>query len=175
MTNSGELAWRDADQAVWQAAVDGEVLLPHVYLHPGQIYVATAPAVVNTILGSCVSVCLWSPEFAIGGINHYLLPTGAKTSPAALRYGNLAIELLVAKLIQVGGRPGGLQAKVFGGACVLDAMRGKEIHLGTKNVEIATRALATAGIPVIASDVGGNRGRKLVFRPHDGSALVKLL
>jgi len=159
---------------VWQDAL-GAASLPRVYLHPGQIHVATAPVAVNTILGSCVSVCLWSPELGIGGINHYLLPTGLKSSPTALRYGNVAIEFLVEKLLRVGGRLGGLQAKIFGGACVLEAMRGKANHLGTKNAEIATRALAAAGIPVMASDVGGNRGRKLFFHTHDGSALVKLL
>jgi chemotaxis protein CheD len=175
LTNYAGLAWQDADQTAWQAGGNGEALLPHVYLHPGQIYVATEPAVVNTILGSCVSVCLWSPELGIGGINHYLLPTGLKTSPAALRYGNVAIEQLVERLLRAGSRLGGLQAKVFGGACVLDAMRGKGSHLGTKNAEIAASSLAAVGIPVMASDLGGNRGRKLVFQPHDGSALVKLL
>jgi len=175
VTNFAGLAWQDVEQTAWQAGVNGEASLPHVYLHPGQIFVSTEPVVVNTILGSCVSVCLWSPELGIGGINHYLLPTGLKTSPTALRYGNVAIELLVERLLRVGSRLGGLQAKVFGGACVLDAMRGKGSHLGTKNAEIATSALAAIGIPIMASDVGGNRGRKLVFHPHDGSALVKLL
>jgi chemotaxis protein CheD len=68
-----------------------------------------------------------------------------------------------------------LRAKLFGGACVLEAMQGRENHLGDKNVEIARKMLADAGIPVVASDVGGGRGRKLIFHPHEGSALVKLL
>jgi chemotaxis protein CheD len=54
-------------------------------------------------------------------------------------------------------------------------MRGKANHLGAKNVEIAEKMLAEAGIPVVAADVGGGRGRKLIFHPHDGTALVKLL
>ena len=170
MSNFAGLAWQHADHTELQAGINGEASLPHVYLHPGQLYIATEPAVINTILGSCVSVCLWSPELGIGGINHYLLPTGLKTSPTALRYGNVSIEMLVERLLLVGSRLGGLQAKIFGGACVLDAMRGKGSHLGTKNVEIATSALAAVGIPILASDVGGNRGRKLVFHPHDGSA-----
>jgi chemotaxis protein CheD len=175
VTNLAGLAWQGADQTAGQADGNGETLLPHVYLHPGQLYIATEPAVVNTILGSCVSVCLWSPELGIGGINHYLLPTGLKTSPTALRYGNVAIELLVEKLLRVGCRLDRLQGKVFGGACVLDAMRGKGSHLGMKNAEIAMSALTAIRIPIMGSDVGGNRGRKLLFHPHDGSALVKLL
>lgn len=146
-----------------------------VYLHPGQLHVALEPTIVTTILGSCVAVCLWEPALRIGGINHYLLPVGLKTAASGLRYGNVAIEHLLESLARAGARPAGLRAKIFGGACVLDAMRGKENHLGSKNVEIARKALADAGIPVMASDVGGARGRKLIFLPHEGSVQVKLL
>ena len=149
--------------------------LRSVYLHPGQVFVATEPAAVTTILGSCVAVCLWEPALGIGGINHYLLPAGSRAGSTGPRYGNIAIEQLLEKLERAGTRRAHLQAKVFGGACVLDAMRGKENHLGAKNVEIARIALAGAGIPVMASDVGGGRGRKLIFYPHDGNALIKLL
>ncbi len=145
------------------------------YLHPGKLFVAIQPTVVTTILGSCVAVCLWDADLRIGGINHYLLPTGLKTTASPLRYGNVAIEELLSRTIRSGARLGMLRAKIFGGACVLDAMRGRDTHLGTKNIEMARKALAEAGIPVIASDVGGNRGRKLIFQPHDGTALVKLL
>ena len=152
-----------------------EPSLPSVYLHPGQLFVATTPAVVTTILGSCVAVCLWDTVLGIGGINHYLLPNGLRNSSSGLRYGNVATEQLLAKLERAGARRPQLLAKVFGGACVLDAMRGKEDHLGGKNVDVARRFLAETGISVVASDVGGDRGRKLIFHPHDGSARVKLL
>jgi len=145
------------------------------YLHPGKIYVAIQPTVVTTILGSCVAVCLWDADLGIGGINHYLLPTGLKSTASPFRYGNVAIDELLTRTVRAGARLPFLRAKLFGGACVLDAMRGRDTHLGTKNIEIARKALTDAGIPVIASDCGGNRGRKLIFQPHDGTALVKLL
>jgi chemotaxis protein CheD len=173
---SAELSWQEMDEASEQArqAAEGPSL-PSVYLHPGQLFVAATPAAVTTILGSCVAVCVWDGVLGIGGINHYLLPTGLRTASTGLRYGNVAIELLLDKLLRAGVRYPHLRAKVFGGACVLDAMRGKENHLGGKNVDIARKLLAEAGIPVVASDVGGDRGRKLIFHPHDGGARVKLL
>ncbi len=149
--------------------------LRSVYLHPGQLHVATQPSVVTTILGSCVAVCVWDPARGIGGINHYLLPTGVKTAANGLRYGNVAIENLLEAVVRSGASRVNLLAKLFGGACVLDAMRGKENHLGAKNVEIARKMLAEADIPVVASDVCGGRGRKLIFYPHQGSAQIKLL
>jgi chemotaxis protein CheD len=173
---SAELPWQDFDQSDMPAGALLEApALPTVYLHPGQLFVAAGPAAVTTILGSCVAVCVWDVTLGIGGINHYLLPAGLRTTPTGTRYGNVAIEKLLEKLARAGTRVPNLRAKVFGGACVLDAMRGKENHLGDKNVEIARKALAEADIPVVASDVGGTRGRKLIFHPHDGSAKVKLL
>ncbi len=176
MKTSAELTWQGLDRAAGQAGPAPEPsTLPSVYLHPGQLFVTIEPAAITTILGSCVAVCLWDTALGIGGINHYLLPTGLKTSTTALRYGNVAIERLLEKLARAGARPTSLRGKLFGGACVLDAMRGKETHLGDKNVEIARKTLSEAGIPVVASDVGGSRGRKLIYYPHDGSALIKLL
>jgi chemotaxis protein CheD len=173
---SAELPRQDIDQAITSDADSMEMpTFPSVYLHPGQLFVAAGPAAVTTILGSCVAVCVWDVVLGIGGINHYLLPTGLKIASTGTRYGNVAIELLLQKLARTGTCVSNLRAKLFGGACVLDAMRGKDQHLGDKNVEIARRSLAGAGIPVVASDVGGSRGRKLIFHPHDGSALVKLL
>jgi chemotaxis protein CheD len=156
--------------------LSAEAALPSVYLHPGQIFVTIEPATVTTILGSCVSVCLWDPALGIGGINHYLLPTGIAVGSNGMRYGNIAIERLLEKLVRAGTEVRNLKAKVFGGACVLAAMRGKgEAHLGSKNVEIAKKSLADIGIPLITSDVGGDRGRKLIFHPYDGTAFVKHL
>ena len=54
-------------------AVDGA---KRFYLHPGRLLVSTEPAAVTTILGSCVSVCLWDESRGIGGMNHHLLPDG---------------------------------------------------------------------------------------------------
>lgn len=176
MKTSAELAWQVADLgAEPQGHVAEAPALPSVYLHPGQLFVATTPAVVTTILGSCVAVCIWDGALGIGGINHFLLPTGLKGSSTGTRYGNVATEQLLEKLARAGARRPHLLAKVFGGACVLDAMRGKEDHLGGKNVDVARKFLTDSGIPVVASDVGGNRGRKLIFHPHDGRARVKLL
>ena len=35
--------------------------------------------VLSTILGSCVSVCLYDPGVGVGGMNHFLLPQGQDT------------------------------------------------------------------------------------------------
>ena len=62
------------------------------YLHPGQIFVSAESYAVTTILGSCVSACLWDPLTKIGGINHFLLPVEVGAAHASGRFGNLAVR-----------------------------------------------------------------------------------
>ena len=149
--------------------------LTSVYLHPGQVFASPDPAVVTTILGSCVAVCIWDPVLRVGGANHYLLPHGAENGPSSARFGNVAVPRLIQRLISFGSRKRSLEAKVFGGACVLKAFGEHEGRLGRKNVEVAYAVLQREGIPVVAEDLGGDRGRKVVFHTDDGAAWVKEL
>src|SRR5262249_44811038 len=96
------------------SAPEAGVPLPppaRVSLAPGRLFVSATPAQVSTILGSCVSVCLWDPEARAGGINHFLLPEGVPASP---RFGQSAVPLLIQGVLDLGARRTRLRAKVFG-------------------------------------------------------------
>jgi len=82
---------------------------------------------------------------------------------------------LVGRIVKLGAERKRLQAKLFGGANVIEAFRDQENHLGAQNVRIARELLAAEAIPVIGEDVGGHKGRKLVFVTDDGSAWIKEL
>jgi chemotaxis protein CheD len=146
-----------------------------VYLQPGQVFASSDPIEATTVLGSCVAVCLWDRHLRIGGANHFLLPYLAEGDNASPRYGNVAVEGLIRSLQRLGSRTQHLTAKVFGGASVVEAFRDTRDHLGCKNVEMARRILEAHRIPIVAEDVMGNRGRKLVFHTESGVALVRLL
>lgn len=152
----------------------GDVRRATVYLHPGQLFASSTPSAVTTILGSCVAIVLWDEAAGIGGLNHYLLPLWARHGEDTLRFGNVAFERLLDDLIALGAVKGRLRAKVFGGACLL-ASESNGHHLGTKNVEVARSLLADAHIPIVAEDVGGHRGRKLIVHTDTGDAWVKRL
>lgn len=145
------------------------------YLHPGQLFVSAESYAVTTILGSCVAVCLWDPVARIGGINHFLLPSFGGEGIASPRFGNIAIRELLDQLAQLGSQKHNLLAKMFGGACVLEAFRNRQHHLGMKNIEIARQLLESESIPLVGHDVGGERGRKVIFHTDDGAAWVKPL
>jgi chemotaxis protein CheD len=147
-----------------------------VYLHPGQVVVRDTPTAVTTILGSCVSVFLYDERRGVAGVNHFLLPHWAGSGVENARFGAVAMRQLIAGVRALGGRTPDLRAKVFGGACVLEAFgRADGEHLGTRNVRVAMDALRAEGIPVLAEDTGGRRGRRLLFTTDDGTALVRLI
>lgn len=146
-----------------------------VYLLPGKWYGSKVPSVVTTILGSCVSVCLWDEKTAIGGLTHYLLPHWVELEQDSPRYGNVAIMELLTHLVRLGAGRNRLKAKVFGGACVLRPASSTENHLGMRNVEIAEAILGEQGIEIVNKDVGGGRGRKLIFHTDNGEAWTRQL
>lgn len=149
------------------------------FLHAGQVFVSAEKKTIVLILGSCVGVCIWDAVKAIGGATHYLLPSWDGNGVASPRYGNVAISILVQKLIEAGASRGQLQAKVFGGGCLFDSMREsnthKEQHLGSRNVDVAIEVLAKAQIPVVSTVVGVDRGQRIVFRTDTGDAEIRVL
>jgi chemotaxis receptor (MCP) glutamine deamidase CheD len=139
----------------------------------GQVFASRTPAVVSTVLGSCVAACLFDPEEAIGGMNHFMLPD-AKRETQSAAFGVHAMELLINKIMQLGGDRRRLQAKVFGGGNVL-ALQGAQLQVGQRNVEFVLTFLADEGIPVVSKRVGGSTGVKLCFQTDIARALVKPL
>lgn len=148
---------------------------PSAFLHAGGFFVSAEAAVVTTILGSCVAVCLFDEKRGIGGMNHYLLdyPVGAQQQPG--RFGEQAIPDLILRVVAAGAQRRALVAKIFGGAAIMRATTGGGLDLGARNTALALRLLETAQIPVAESDTGGARGRKLIFQTGDGVAWVKEL
>jgi len=146
------------------------------YLEPGGLVAAARPTEVTTILGSCVSVCLWDERLRQGGMNHFLLPTAPYGQLPSGRHGDAAIPMLLRELERLGSQRLNLRAKVFGGAHMAGLPPdGAAPTLGQRNAELARRLLEEAGIAIIAEDLGGSAGRKLRFRTDDGMALVKTL
>lgn len=142
-----------------------------VYLQPGQWAASATPATITTILGSCVAVCLWDPHLRLGGMNHFMLPFETGRTSGSPRFGDVAIRQLLTRLVALGARPAALEASIVGGACVMEAFRRAD-HIGLRNADLADRMLAAQGIRVRMREVGGNRGRKVIFETATGEARV---
>ena len=134
------------------------------------MFASAQPAEVTTILGSCVAVCLWDRYLGVGGINHYMLPTWNGMELASPKYGNIAIERLVDKMLQLGCKKNNLVAKVFGGGEVI-TVASSTMHIGERNIMVAEDMLQERNIPIIGRSTGGKNGRKIIFNTHTGEVL----
>ena len=144
------------------------------YLYPCMLFAHRNEHVVSTVLGSCVTVCLRDPVLELGGVNHYMLPLWNGEGLPTPKYGNIAIDKLIQKMLCLGCVRERLAAKLFGGANVIGTGQGL-FPVGARNIILAREMLALEGIPIIASDVGGEFGRKLIYNTRTGLALVSLL
>ncbi|MBI4862627.1 MAG: chemotaxis protein CheD [Candidatus Riflebacteria bacterium] len=172
---SHDSADRPADRAVGGEPPGSPVDRKKAYLHPGQLFVSDQPHAVTTVLGSCVSVCIWDPKARTGGLTHYVLPSQIGPLQEPMRFGDRAIPRLIAKLVVLGAQKNRLTSKVFGGMCRMAVARGGQPELGRQNVDLALQLLEQERIPVVARDVLGSHGRKLIFFTDDGTAWVKTL
>lgn len=147
---------------------------PKHFLHPCTLFVHREEHWVSTILGSCVSLCLWDPQLQLGGINHYMLPLWNGEGLPTPKYGNIAIEKLLERMLKLGCSRERLVAKLFGGAKVI-AGEVAPFSVGDRNALVAHEILVHHGIQIAVSEVGGTRGMRLIFNTRTGKVLVKRL
>lgn len=141
------------------------------FLFPSTIFAQEKRHLVDTILGSCVSVCLFDNYLKIGGINHYMMPFWNGDGLATPKYGNIANEKLYERMISLGSKNFNITAKVFGGANQIN----NSIGIGEKNITVARLQLEELKIKIVAENVGGAIGRKIWFDTGTGEVIMKFL
>lgn len=140
-----------------------------VTLYIGEVAASISPVVLETVLGSCVAVCLHDSILRIGGMNHILLPE-CRVGDRSPTCGVHAMELLINELMKLGADRRRLVAKAFGGANVL---RGVAIFpVGGKNAGFVREFLATERIPLIGERLGGDHAVRVSFQTETGKATV---
>ena len=144
-----------------------------VKLLPGEYFATSKGLMLVTVLGSCVAACLRDRESGIGGMNHFMLPSGAGEGPASAsaRYGVHAMELLINHLVRLGARRRNLEAKVFGGGNVVPGFTA--LNVGESNASFVVGFLENESIPIVAEDLKGTISRKVYFFPATGRAMVR--
>lgn len=142
-----------------------------LFITQGEFAVADDPGtVISTILGSCVSCCLWDPHAGVGGMNHMLVAQDPRMHPAQSSEGINDMELLINALIRLGAHRSRLVAKAFGGGQMIKGLS----RIGSQNSDFAVRYLARENIPLLVQSFGGPQARNLRFWPATGRVLQKL-
>ena len=160
------------------AEVLGEV--SEVYLHPGESYLARTPAIIRTILGSCVGATFWSERLGVGALTHSQLPrspgnAGALSVEMGRRYVDYAIRDMARQFDDLGAVRAEVQVKLFGGGDVLLVGESTKPTVGKQNCEMALAVVEQEGFRVMAGSMGGTSGVNIRFDTRTGEVILRRL
>ncbi len=142
-----------------------------VYLQPGELHLAGEPAVVSTVLGSCVALTIWDPVSHSAAVSHCVLPgcgrPGEERAPG--RYVRCCVPRMLSWFDRRKIQRDRLKIQLIGGATGLFQ---PGATVGEQNVAAAIEAVSHAGLDIRDRFVGGRNGRKLVFHSASGEARI---
>ncbi|MEN6620245.1 MAG: chemotaxis protein CheD [Smithella sp.] len=153
----------------------------YITLKPGEYFVSNKSVEISTLLGSCISVCLYDPANCVVGMNHFMLSNYrySKSMPMCIteagRYGVHAMELVINGMLKIGADRTKFRAKAFGGSSLLQKTGKTDSFfcVGEANVRFILEFLKKDRIPLVASDLGGDRGRKIFFSSNTYDVYVR--
>jgi chemotaxis protein CheD len=154
-----------------------------IYLRAGDLVVTDQPRWVATVLGSCVAVTLFHRPTGRAAMCHAMLPRphAHEIIPAGDPQRHRYLSLVIPGMLEVfrlkGIHPATLEVKCFGGANVisLGGAPGGGRWIGSANVEAARGMLRQLHLRPCAEQLGGRRGRKILFDTGTGEVLHKYL
>lgn len=127
-------------------------------------------------LGSCIGIALYDRIQCVAGLAHIMLPDSTQfnnvTNP--LKFADLAIPILVESMEKQGAMKKNMKAKIAGGASMFNfSDKNMIIDIGNRNGIAVKNVLQALNIPIISEDVGGNRGRTMIFYSENGLVEIK--
>lgn len=139
--------------------------------------VAKSPDKIITVgLGSCIGIALYDKINGIGGLLHIMLPDSTQfrnvTNP--LKFSDLGIPILIDKMKEKGANVRNLKAKISGGASMFNfSDKSMIMDIGRRNIESVKKKLNELSIPILAEEVGGNKGRTMIVDTSNGVVQIK--
>ena len=137
------------------------------------------PGYIMTIgLGSCIGIALYDKILKVAGLAHIMLPdsTQFKTINNPMKFADLAIPILIEKMEKQGCKKRNLIAKIAGGASMFNFSDKSIISdIGKRNSDAVKKTLKENGIPIIAEEIGGDKGRTMILNAGDGKVTLKVV
>ena len=146
-----------------------------VVIRIGEYAVVEGDTPISTIgLGSCVGIVLYDKIRKISGMSHIMLPEINDRDDRIGKYADTAIPALIDEMIKKGADKHRLRAKIAGGANIF-TFEDDHLQIGKRNIEAVKNTLKQHNIPIEAEDVGGNRGRTIIFHPDTCKLFIKMV
>ncbi|MDO6355368.1 chemotaxis protein CheD [Caloramator sp. CAR-1] len=143
----------------------------------GDLNTALPPDKLITIgLGSCVGIALYDGIKRIAGLAHIMLPESSKftnnTNP--MKYADLAIPMLLDRMLELGAKKTNITAKIAGGASMFQTSdKSPLMDIGNRNARAVKEILEKLNIKVVAEDLGGNYGRTMIIDAETGKVYIR--
>ena len=133
------------------------------FLLPGEYFISKRPIILDTLVGSCVCVCMYNVKDGVAAMNHFLQsePNGQEDFDIG-HYGSSSTEYIIKKLFARDPAARHYKAEIFGGGAVIKNMDTKS-NIGKENIDIAHKVLAGYRVRIVHEEVGGLRGRRVRF------------
>lgn len=141
------------------------------FIRAGFGYVPAQPTKLWSVVGSSMVVTLYDRTLKIGGMAHYSHPYRQADKPSTTQYAAPALFWLIRQLMQRGAQKQNLEAQLFGGA-FNEKLAGTTPQLHEENIKVGMEILRKEGVSLSTIDVGGDRGRKVMFNTVTGESLV---
>jgi chemotaxis protein CheD len=91
-----------------------------------------------------------------------------------IKFADLAIPILVADMIKKGAKLRNMNAKIAGGASMFNfSDKSIIMDIGSRNGIAVKNALGILTIPIVSQDIGGNKGRTLIFDTETGVLSIR--
>lgn len=134
------------------------------YLKIGYLYITDKETIIETILGTCVGICLYDNVKKIGGMNHYLLGKRKDDDLFSTRYGDVSINEMLRSFRKNGSDFRHLSAMIIGGSTI--CIDGEFFGVSRGNIDVAEEILENNKIRVTDKIVGGSLARKVLYNTY---------
>ncbi len=129
-------------------------------------------------LGSCIGIAIYDSVTKIGGLAHIMLPDSSQAKPTEnpAKFADKCLLIMLDELVNAGAAKSRLKARIAGGAQMFSFNKATDImRIGERNEESVKNVLRSCGIPITASDTGGNYGRTVELFLDTGRFKIKTI
>jgi chemotaxis protein CheD len=141
----------------------------------GEYVVIEGSTKVSTLgLGSCIGTVIFDEIQKISGMSHIMLPFRMNPQDKVGKYADTALPAMINDMLNKGALRPRMKAKLAGGASLFD-FKDDHLKIGDRNAEAVEQILSQQNIRILGKDIGGDRGRTIIFDPMTTQLYIKMV